>query len=61
MTEDDIGDVELSTEQTVAEIAEECNVDAESLLDYIAEGIVEAHESSGLEVLEAALGTEELG
>jgi hypothetical protein len=53
-------EIEITTEQTVNEIAEAGGVDAESLIEYIAEGIEEAHNESGVDALEQMLGPEEL-
>jgi hypothetical protein len=47
-------EIKISAGQTVAEIADECGVDAGVLLDYIAEGI-EENKMSGLSALGKAL------
>lgn len=52
--------IEITTEQTLKEIAEEFDIDEGSLLEYVAEGIEDAHKESGVDALAKALGQGEL-
>lgn len=52
--------ITIKSGETLKEIAEKTDVDEESLIEYVAAGIEEAHDADALEAFAKALGPEEL-